>query len=151
MRAAEHIRPVLCFASGPHDQPRRESHENRRRRRVAVAVRRFRATARYRNGFDNAGVDTQASVKAVSGFGSIAHETVLIYFNNSDNIEMMVKMLDQGNTNASGQPTMAVLFGSATPLRAELTIHDTLKGVTKTYSSDFNQMKGATDFAAFVK
>ena len=63
----------------------------------------------------------------------------------------VLKMLDQGNTNAQGQPTIAVLFGTASPLRVELTITDTSTGAVKTYVSPFNTGLGGTDFTAFVK
>jgi uncharacterized delta-60 repeat protein len=112
---------------------------------------RFRVSVRYRAAFDDGAPTTQASVKVVTGFSDPSYETSFFYFNNPNNIEMMVKMLDQGNTNGAGQPTIAVLFGSATPLRVELTIIDTSKGTTRTYESRFNQMRGATDFTAFVK
>jgi hypothetical protein len=112
---------------------------------------RFRVTVRYRAGFDNGAADSNALVKTVTGFANPNFETAFFYFNSESNIEMMIKILDQGNTNSQGQPTIAVLFGSATPLRIELTIFDTLKQTTKTYSSAFGQMQGATDFTAFVK
>jgi hypothetical protein len=112
---------------------------------------RFRVTLRYRNGFDSGVVDATASVKSVTGFSSSNFETSFFYFNDENNIELMVKMLDQGNTNASGQPTIALLYGSATPLGTELTVVDSLTGVTKTYNTAFNAMRGQTDFSAFVK
>lgn len=112
---------------------------------------RFKVTVRYRGGFDNSPADSNASVKSVTGFANASFETGFFFFNSESNIEMLVKILDQGNTNGSGQPTIAVLFGCATPLRVELTIFDTLKSVTKTYTSNFNSMAGATDFTAFVK
>lgn len=112
---------------------------------------RFRVRVRYRAGFDNGGADTNALVKQVSGFGNASFETGFFYFNSPDNIEMLVKILDQGNVNGQGQPTIAVLFGSATPLRTELTITDTKTGVTKNYLSEFPKMQGSTDFTAFVK
>ncbi|HEX8170820.1 MAG TPA: PPC domain-containing protein [Thermoanaerobaculia bacterium] len=112
---------------------------------------RFKATLKYRGAFDNNAADTNASVKNVTGFGSSTSETVFFYFNSENNIEMLVKLLDQGNTNGSGQPTIAVLFGSSTPLRAELTVTDTKTGAAKTYVSEFGKMQGTTDFTAFVK
>lgn len=112
---------------------------------------RFRVTVRFRGGFDDNPADSNANVKSVTGFSNPNFETAFFFFNSDSNIEMMVKILDQGNTNGAGQPTIAVLFGSATPLRVELTIFDTLKGVTKTYSSAFNTQAGRTDFTAFVK
>jgi hypothetical protein len=112
---------------------------------------RFRVTVRYRAAFDDGAPNTDALVKPVIGFSDPLYETSFFYFNSSNNIEMMVKMLDQGNTNATGQLTIAVLFGSATPLRVLVTIVDTKNGSTKTYESGFNQMRGATDFTAFVK
>lgn len=112
---------------------------------------RFRATVRFRNGFDNAAADSFALRKPVTGFSNPNFETVFFYFNSVDNIEIMLKMLDQGNVNGAGQPTIAVLFGSATPLRTEVTITDTLTGVSRTYISQFGSQQGATDFTAFVK
>jgi hypothetical protein len=112
---------------------------------------RFKATVRYRNGFDNQSANADASLKSVTGFASASFETVFFYFNSSNNIEIMLKMLDQGNTNGQGQPTIAVLFGSASPLRTELTITDTTNGAVRTYTSTFNSGQGGTDFTAFVK
>lgn len=112
---------------------------------------RFRVSVRYRAGFDNNPADSDAQHKTVSGFSTPAAETVFFYFGNDTNIEMMVKMLDQGNTNSQGQQTIAVLFGTATPLRIELSITDTRTGLTKRYQSEFGQMRGTTDFTAFVK
>lgn len=112
---------------------------------------RFRATVRFRNGFDNAPADSFALRKPVTGFANPNFETVFFYFNSVDNIEIMLKMLDQGNVNGAGQPTIAVLFGSATPLRTEVTITDTLTGVIRTYISQFGFQQGATDFTAFIK
>jgi len=108
--------------------------------------------ARYRSAFDNNPVDSFAKVKPVSGFANPTFETAFFYFNDSDNIEVMVKMLDQGNHNSAGQPTIAVLYGSATPLRVQLTITDTaFGGATRTYLSEFGTQAGQTDFTAFVK
>jgi hypothetical protein len=112
---------------------------------------RFRATLRYRSAFDNSSPDTTAFVKNVTGFAAPTYETAFFYFNNANNIEMVLKVLDQGNTNGSGQPTIAVLFGSATPLRIELTLTDTNNGAVRVYSNDFGSQRGLTDFVAFTK
>jgi V8-like Glu-specific endopeptidase len=112
---------------------------------------RFRVQVRYRAGFDNNPPDTNAQVKSVSGFSNPGFETGFFFFNSESNIEMLVKILDQGNTNNQGQPTIAVLYGSATPLAIELTITDTKNGASKTYRSNFGAMSGGTDFTAFVK
>jgi hypothetical protein len=112
---------------------------------------RFKVTVRFRNAFDNNSVDTDALLKAVTGFSSSTYETAFFYFNSSNNIEMLVKLLDQGNTNSQGQQTIAVLFGTATPLRVQVTITDTKTGFVKQYSSQFGSMQGSTDFTAFVK
>jgi hypothetical protein len=112
---------------------------------------RFKATVRYRNVFDDQPANAIALRKPVTGFASPNFETVFFYFNSSDNIEMLLKMLDQGNTDSLGQPTIAVLFGTATPLRVELTITDTDTGTVRTYVSPFNSQRGSTDFTAFVK
>jgi len=112
---------------------------------------RFQVSVRYRGAFDNSTPSSSALRKSVSGFANPAYETAFFYFNDPNNIEMMVKLLDQGNTDSSNRRTIAVLFGSATPLRIEVTITDTLTGASKTYNSFFNEMKGTTDFTAFVK
>ncbi len=112
---------------------------------------RFRTTVRYRGAFDNAAANLDASVKSVTGFAEPNFETAFFFFNSSANIEMLVKILDQGNTDAQGRPTIAVLFGSATPLRVELEIMDTQTGTVKRYQSEFGQSRGAADFTAFLK
>ena len=112
---------------------------------------RFRVAVRYRDSFDNNSANVSALRKPVTGFSNPAYETSFFYFNDPNNIEMMVKLLDQGNTNSAGQRTIAVLFGSATPLRIQVDITDTQTGATRTYHSLFNEMKGTTDFTAFVK
>jgi hypothetical protein len=112
---------------------------------------RFSVTVRYRGAFDDQAADTNALVKSVSGFANAKYETGFFYFNDPNNIEMLVKILDQGNTNGSGTPTIAVLFGIATPLRVELTITDTTNNVQRQYISHFTTMQGGTDFTAFIK
>jgi len=112
---------------------------------------RFRATVRVRGAFDNLPADKTALRKPVTGFANPSFETAFFYFNNPDNIEILLKMLDQGNTNSQGQPTIAVLFGSATPLRVELTITDTANGAVRTYLSPFGSQQGSSDFTAFIK
>ncbi len=112
---------------------------------------RFKATLLFRGDFTNNPADTQALVKSVTGFANANFETSFFYFNDPNNIEVLLKMLDQGNTNSLGQPTIAVLFGTATPLRVELTITDTATSVIRKYTSPFTSMAGATDFTAFVK
>jgi hypothetical protein len=118
---------------------------------VCLLNGRFSATLRYRAGFDNNPADQNAQVKAVTGFANPNFETAFFYFNSDTNIEVLLKMLDQGNTDSQQRPTIAVLFGTATPLRAELTITDTATGATRTFSSDFGAMRGTTDFTAFLK
>ncbi len=112
---------------------------------------RFKVQVKYRNAFDTLTPDTNASVKSVTGFASASAESAFFYFSSDSNIEMMVKILDQGNTNAQGQPTIAVLFATATPLGIQLTITDMTNNVTKPYSIPFGKMAGGTYFDAFVK
>lgn len=112
---------------------------------------RFKTTVRYRGAFDNGAANLDAAVKAVTGFADPGFETAFFFFNSPANIEMLVKILDQGNTDAQGRPTIAVLFGSATPLRIELEITDTQNGAVKRYQSEFGQSRGAADFTAFLK
>ncbi|MBV8515807.1 MAG: trypsin-like peptidase domain-containing protein [Acidobacteria bacterium] len=112
---------------------------------------RFKVEVKYRGGFDNNPADTPANVKTVTGFATSNFETGFFYFNSSSNIEMLIKILDQGNTDGQGHPTIAVLYGLATPLRVEVTVTDTTKGTAKTYTSAFGTMAGSTDFTAFLK
>ena len=112
---------------------------------------RFRATVRVRGAFDNLPADKTAFRKPVTGFSNPNFETVFFYFNSADNIEILLKMLDQGNTDSQGHPTIAVLFGSATPLRVELTVTDTTNGATRAYLSPFGSQQGSSDFTAFIK
>ncbi|MEO8218621.1 MAG: hypothetical protein ABI718_16215 [Acidobacteriota bacterium] len=112
---------------------------------------RFQVTLRYRGTFDNGVANQNALVKPVTGFADPNFETSFFFFNSPNNIEMLVKLLDQGNTDSAGRPTIAVLFGSATPLRIELQITDTQTGSTKNYLSEFGQSRGGADFTAFVK
>ena len=92
-----------------------------------------------------------ASSTAVTMPHASSFESAFFYFNSDSNIEMLVKILDQGNTNNQGQQTIAVLFATATPLGIEVTITDTTNNASKTYKSDFGKMTGGTDFTAFVK
>lgn len=118
---------------------------------ACVLSNRFQVKVRYRNGFDNNPVDTDALVRVVPGFAGSDSETVFFYFNSPSNLEMMAKLLDQGSQNSSGQRTIAVLYGTATPLRIELTITDTTNGAVKQYTSAFGSQTGGTDFLAFIK
>jgi hypothetical protein len=120
-------------------------------KRSGMSLSSTHATVRYRGVFDNATADTLAKVKAVTGFASSGYETAFFYFNSENNIELLLKLLDQGNKDSQGHPTIAVLYGSATQLRVELTITDTQTTAVKKYTSLFNTQKGETDFAAFVK
>ena len=120
-------------------------------RTICMLGGRFQVNVRYRGGFDNGAVDASALVKTVSGFASPTRETAFFYFNDPNNIEVLLKLLDQGNVDSTGRPTIAVLFGTATPLRTEITITDTQTGVQQTYASDFGSMRGLTDFGAFLR
>jgi hypothetical protein len=112
---------------------------------------RFKVEVKYRGAFDNNAADTPASVKSVTGFATANFETGFFYFNSASNIEMLIKILDQGNTDSQGHPTIAILYGLATPLRVEVTVTDSTNGTSKKYTSAFGTMAGATDFTAFVK
>ena len=104
-----------------------------------------------RNAFDNNPADFDAFRKPVTGFANPNFETAFFYFNSADNIEVLIKMLDQGNVNPQGQPTIALLYGSATPLRIEITVTDTTNGAVKNYSNAVFLQQGTSDFTAFVK
>jgi pseudomonalisin len=118
---------------------------------ACVLNNRFQVKVRYRGAFDNNAADTDALVKSVTGFANSSFETAFFYFNNQNNIEMMIKILDQGDKNSAGQPTIDVLFGSATPLRIQLTITDTKSGTVKNYTSAYGTQAGQSEFSAFVK
>ncbi len=119
---------------------------------ACVLGNRFAVQVRYRSQFDNNSVNALAFVKPVIGFSDPSYETAFFYFNSANNIEVMVKMLDQGNRDAANRPTIAVLYGTATPLRIEVTITDTrFNGATRTWTSPFGAQAGSTDFTAFVK
>ena len=138
---------MTCFGSGPPPGSCVPDPTT-----VCLLQNRFEVRARYRGAFDNQPADTPAQVKSVIGFSDPNYETAFFYFNSSNNIEMMVKMLDQGNVDAQGHPTIALLYGTATPLRIELTVRDSKAGgTTRTWTSAFGKMEGATDFNAFVK
>jgi hypothetical protein len=118
---------------------------------ACVLNNRFKVTVKFRGAFDNQPANTNANVKQVTGFANPAFETAFFFFNDPNNIEMLIKVLDQGNTNAQGQRTIAILFGSATPLRLEIEVTDTTNGAVKRYTSEFGQMRGTTDFNAFIR
>lgn len=112
---------------------------------------RFAVEVYFRDAFDNGTPTTIASVKPVTGFANAAFETAFFYFNDVNNIELLVKMLDQGNVNSAGQPTLAFLFGTATPLRLLILVSDSNTGEQKVYTSAFESQQGGTDFTAFVR
>jgi hypothetical protein len=112
---------------------------------------RFRATVRYRNSFDDAPANTTANRVNVTGFASPSFETEFFYLLDSTNIEVIVKMMDAGGRNLAGQLVVAVLTGTATPLRVEVMITDTLTGAQRSYVSPFGSQRGVTEFDAFNK
>jgi hypothetical protein len=115
------------------------------------AFSRFKVEVRYRNGFDNAPVDTQALARVNAGFVDPKYQTSFFYFNNPNNAEVMVKLLDQGN-QLGGVPMIAVVTGIATPLRVEVSVTDTSSGGgTKRFISEHGAQAGVTDFTAFPR
>ncbi len=112
---------------------------------------RFQVGVRYRKAFNEGPATTDAFRKDVVGFANPNFETAFFYFNSPNNIEVMVKILDQGNKNAEGEPTIAVLTGTATPLHVEVTVTDTTTGESKTYTSAYGTQAGKTDFQAFLE
>lgn len=82
---------------------------------------RFRATVRVRGAFDNLPADKTAFRKPVTGFANASFETVFFYFNSPDNIEILLKMLDQGQHRQPGPPHHrgAVRLGDSAPCRAD--------------------------------
>jgi hypothetical protein len=112
---------------------------------------RFRVEVRYRNGWDNDLPDARALAKVTPGFADSNYETAFFYFFNPNNVEVMVKMLDQNN-RFNGVPTIAVITGIATPARVEVKVTDTSPwGTSKVYSSEFGAQAGQSDFSTFVK
>jgi hypothetical protein len=118
----------------------------------ACLLGRFRVEVRYRSSFDNGPADAEALAKVTEGFADTNFQTAFFYFFNSpNNVEAMVKVLDQGN-RLGDVPTIAVVTGVATPLRVEVHVTDTRPGGTsKVYVSEFGSQAGVTDFTAFPK
>ncbi len=112
---------------------------------------RFKVQVRYRNIFNDGPTNTYGFRKPVTGFASSTYETAFFYFNSINNIEAMVKILDQGNKNGSGQFTIAVLTGTATPLALDVIVTDSWTGQTNVYNSPYGSQAGKTDFRAFLK
>jgi hypothetical protein len=119
---------------------------------VACALNdRFRVTVRYRDRFDNFAAQTDARVTRVPALSSATLDTMLFYLDEAQNIEVLVKLFDRGNRDATGRPTIAVLYGVATPLRAEIIVTDTFTNITRRYISAYGESRGGSDFTAFVK
>lgn len=118
---------------------------------TACLLGRFQVQVRYRNAFDNQPVDAQARAKVTDGFADSNYETAFFYFHNPNNVEVMVKMLDQGN-QINGVPTVAVITGIATPARVEVKVTDTgFWGTSRVYPSEFGSQAGKSDFTTFLK
>ncbi|MFN2442934.1 MAG: hypothetical protein ABR517_09640 [Thermoanaerobaculia bacterium] len=113
---------------------------------------RFRVEVRYRNRFDNGPVDTRAFSRTTSGgFADTHYETSFFYFNSPNNVEVVVKMLDEG-ARSGGVDRIPLLTGIATLFRIEVTVTDTSsQGTTKTYTSEFGAQAGTADWTTFVK
>lgn len=119
---------------------------------VACALNdRFRVTVRYRDEFNDFPALTRARVTRVDALSSPTLDTMLFYLDETQNIEVLVKLFDRGNRDASGTPTIAVLYGVATPLRTEILVTDTTTNVTRRYVSEYGASQGGSDFTAFVK
>ena len=117
----------------------------------ACLMGRFQVQVRYRNGLDNNPVDAQAKAKVTAGFADSNYETAFFFFHNPNNVEVMVKMLDQNN-QVNGVPTIAVITGVATPVRVEVRVTDTSSWRTsRVYTSEFGAQAGKSDFTTFVK
>ncbi|MCA1734044.1 MAG: hypothetical protein LC732_10640 [Acidobacteria bacterium] len=113
---------------------------------------RFRVEVRYRNRSDNGPVDTRAFSRTTSGgFADTHYETAFFYFNSPNNVEVVVKMLDEG-ARSGDVNTIPLLTGIATPFRIEVTVTDTSShATTRTYTSGFGAQAGTTDWTTFVK
>lgn len=119
---------------------------------VACALNdRFRVTVRYREQFNDFPALTEARVTRVDALSSPTLDTMLFYLTETQNIEVLVKLFDRGNRDASGNLTIAVLYGVATPLRTEILVTDTTTNITRRYISEYGASQGGSDFTAFVK
>ena len=117
---------------------------------VACLFGRFQVRVAYRAEFTDGVTNRFAKVLNVPALQGTVYESALFYLADPANAEVMVKMLDQG-TDALGRPVVAVLYGTATPLKIEIDVQDRDKNVTKVYSIPLGQMQGGADFTAFVK
>jgi len=117
---------------------------------VACLFDRFQVEVRYKAELTDGVPNRSAKVLNVSELRGTIYESALFYLDDPTNAEVMVKMLDQG-TDAQGHPVVAVLYGTATPLKIEIGVRDNAVGITKTYRIPLGQMQGGADFAAFLK
>jgi hypothetical protein len=117
---------------------------------VACFFNRFQAQVRYRPELNDGVTNRLAKVLTFPGLQGTIYETALFYLDDPTNAEVMVKMLDQG-TDSLGRRVVAVLYGTATPLKLEIDVRDNSTTVTKVYRIPLGQMQGGADFAAFLK
>lgn len=117
---------------------------------VACFFDRFQASVRYRPELNEGVINRTARVLTFPGLQGTIYETALFYLDDPTNAEVMLKMLDQG-TDALGRRVVAVLYGTATPLKIEIDVRDNALAVTKVYRIPLGQMQGGADFTAFLK
>ena len=117
---------------------------------VACLFNRFQVQVFYKAELVDGVPNRSAKVLNISELQGTIYETALFYLDDPTNAEVMVKMLDQG-TDAQGRPVVAVLYGTATPLKIEINVRDNAFGITKVYRIPLGQMQGGADFTAFLK
>lgn len=72
-------------------------------------------------------------------------DTGAFWFFSSNNLELMVKVLDGRAFNGR----FWVFYGALSDVRYEITVRDTLRGVTRTYSNPTGNLASVADTAAF--
>jgi hypothetical protein len=110
---------------------------------ACVLNNRFQVKVRAWNHFASPQYNIDALVKPVTGFASAQSETAFFHFGDANNIELMVKLLNAGNSG------IAVLYGVATPFELWLTITDTRSGAIQTYHTARDAMTGQTQWGVF--
>lgn len=117
---------------------------------VACLFGRFQVRVQYRAELNEGVTNRSAKVLNVPALQGTIYESALFYLDDPANAEVMVKMLDQG-TDALGRRVVAVLYGTATPLKIAIDVRDKDLNVTKVYQIPLGQMQGGADFTAFLK
>jgi photosystem II stability/assembly factor-like uncharacterized protein len=90
-------------------------------------------------------VDERNRFQGVGVARPLESDTGAFWFFSSNNLELMVKVLDGRAFNGR----FWVFYGALSDVRYEITVRDTLRGVTKTYSNATGNLASVADTAAF--